>query len=112
MGETAILIWVGVLLVILVNGFAAGVAAMLYIWRRKIRTGGRTALAALAAGIVPGTLIAVIGLSDSSFSGEEPWIIALTFGAFLAIGSVVALPGALVVARKLEAPGDEYRTFE
>ena len=112
MGETAILIWIGALFVIGVNGFAAGIAALLYIWRRRIRRGGRILLAALTAGILPATLIAVIGLSEEGFSGEGPFIVALAFGLLLAVGSVLSLPGAILVAQGLERPGNEFKAFE
>ena len=112
MGATAVLIWVGVVCAVGVNGFAAGIAAMLYIWRKQLRRGARTALAAFAAGTMPATLIAVIGLSEEGFSGEGPLIVSLAFGGIMAVGAAVALPGAMIVARGLERPGDEFRAFE
>ena len=103
MGETAILIWIGALFVIGVNGFAAGIAALFYIWRRRIRRGGR---------ILPAALIAVIGVTEEGFSGEGPFIVALAFGLLLAVGSVLSLPGAILVAQGLERPGNEFKAFE
>ena len=67
---------------------------------------------ALTAGILPATLIAVIGLSEEGFSGEGPFIVALAFGLLLAVGSVLSLPGAILVAQGLERPGNEFKAFE
>lgn len=112
MGDTAILIWLGAVSVIGVNGFAAGIAAMLYIWRRRIGKSGRALLAALAAGLVPAVMVGGIGLIEEGFSGDGPFMVALAFGVFALIGSVVALPGAILVARSIEQPSDDYRFFE
>src|SRR3989337_2152249 len=104
MGETAVLIWLGAVSVIGVNGFAAGIAAMLYIWRRRLGKSGRALLAAFAAGLLPAVMVGGIGLSEEGFSGDGPLMVALVFGVFALIGSVAALPGAILVAQGLEQP--------
>jgi hypothetical protein len=50
------------------------------------------------------------GLPDSS--PEEPLYVALAVALIMAVTMIVSLPGALIVCRKLDAPGDDFRTFE
>jgi peptidoglycan/LPS O-acetylase OafA/YrhL len=110
--ETAVFIWIGAVSIIGLNGFAAGVSAALYIWGKRIRRGGRIMLAAFAAGSIPAAMIAGIGLSEEGFSGEGSMIVVFVFGVFVAVGAVVSLPGAILVARGLERPGDDFKAFE
>ena len=50
-------------------------------------------------------------LLDMSWEVEAPMAV-IGAGVFSAIAVVVSLPGAMLVARKLEGPGDAYKAFE
>lgn len=108
MGSAVILIWLGFVSLIGLNGFAAGVVAILHAWRRKMRRGGRILLASAAAGSLPTSVIFVIMMTES----EELVVVALGLVMVLAVSGVLSLPGAMIVARKLERPGDQFRAFE
>lgn len=112
--EWVIGIWAILVSVIGFNLSAAGMVAILHAWGSKMRRGGRIMMAALVAGLLPASALIAVGLADTvwSSSPEEPFVMALAFGMVLAVATVVSLPGALIVARKLEAPGDDYRAFE
>src|SRR5687767_11061765 len=109
--EWIIGIWMIVISVVGVNLCAAGIAAILHAWRSKFRRGGRVVAAAAVAGFLPSSSLLAVGLAESAWSGpsEEPFVMAIAFGVVMAIAAIVALPGALIVARKLEAPGDDFR---
>ncbi len=111
MSEWIILGWVGLVSVLGLNGTSAGAAAMLHVWGSKTRRGGRMLIASVAAGALPASFIVVVPLAEGG-AGQEPLIWLLALGAVLAVGTVLALPGAIVVSRKLEGPGDDYRAFE
>jgi hypothetical protein len=66
------------------------------------------------AGFIPTSIIVAIGVSEEIAGGsaEEPMIVALACVMIQLIATVVSVPGALIVGRKLDGPGDAYRTFE
>lgn len=107
-------IWVIVIAVVGVNLCAAGVTAILHAWRSNIRRGGRIVAAAAVAGFLPASSFLAVGLiqSLSAASAEEPFVMTFAFAVVMAVATAVALPGAFFVARKLEAPGDDFRVFE
>lgn len=112
--EWIIIIWLIVFSILVFNLCAAGVVAILHAWRSKMRRGGRIVTAAALAGFLPSSTFLAGGLVESltSSSSEEPFVMALAFGMIMLIATVVSLPGALIVARKLDTPGDDFRTFE
>jgi hypothetical protein len=115
MSEAIVGIWLIVVTVLGLNGFAAGMAAALYIWRRGMRRGARIASASTLAGLLPASIFIVAGASElfgASALSEEPVVWVVVVGLVLVVAGVVSLPGALVVGRKLEQPGSEYRAFE
>ena len=111
--EWAVLIWILVSAAAGLNLSAAGVAAILHAWRVNMRRGGRMFAAAVIAALVPTSGFVAIALSESATAtSEDPFIVAIVFLAIQAVCTLVSLPGAAVVARKLEHPGDDFRVFE
>ena len=108
-------VWLTVMSVVVVNLCAAGVIAILHGWRSKTRRGRRILTASAVAGLIPASTMLTIGLAEDgwpSLASEEALIVALAFAVILATAMLVAVPGALVVDRKLDGPGDAYRAFE
>jgi hypothetical protein len=113
MSDTVLAIWVIVVWIFVLNCCAAGVGAMLHIWRRKIRRGGRIVAAAAIAGLLNIGMFVPVAFTDPTWAGPDgPLFLGVVFLGVLVLTFVIALPGAMVVARKLEAPGDDYRAFE
>ena len=112
--EWVVGIWAIVVGIAILNLCAAGVAAVMHAWRSKMRRGGRIVTAAAVTGFLPASTLLAAGIAETAWSStaEEPLVMGLAFAMLLTIGMVVSLPGALLVARKLEAPGDDYRSFE
>jgi hypothetical protein len=111
--EIVIFAWLGIVGVIGLNGFAAGVAAGLHLWQSRMRRAPRIVLAAILTGLLPASLILALGLTDRTFlMGEEPWVIVVAFAMLFGPGAVLALPGAVVITRKLAQPNVDYRAFE
>jgi hypothetical protein len=111
MTDFAIGIWAILISIVILNGCAAGVVAILHAWGSKMRRGGRALAAVLVTGLLPAAMI-LPGFFRTGVFGEESTVVVLGLAMILVLSSVVSLPGALIVARKLEAPGDEFRTFE
>ena len=113
MSETVFAIWVIAVLIVLLNGCAAGVVAILHARRATLRRGRRVMTAAAVTALLLASMFIPFALADFSSTGmEEPIVIGLTLAMVFAVSLVVSIPGALIVARKLEAPGEEFRAFE
>lgn len=114
MSETVITMsWLTIVSIIGLNGCAAGFATMIYLWRRRLRGGPRAMLAAAASGLLPASVFLPMAFTDREFvGGEGPLVAAIAFVVVWGIATCVALPGALTVGRRLEAPGQDYRSFE
>jgi hypothetical protein len=110
MAEWVIGIWAFVVAIVGLNLCAAGMAAILHAWRSQMRRGGRAVLASALSAILPSSFLVVVPLTEGWGEWESGWILAIAMA--LALGTVVSLPGSLFVARKLEAPGDDFRAFE
>lgn len=107
--------WAIVVAVVALNLCAAGVAGIMHAWRSKTRRGGRILAATAVSGSLPGSIFIVAGLVEAGWptsSAEEPLVMAGAVAMVMGLGMLVSLPGAAIVARKLEAPGEDYRTFE
>jgi len=96
------------------NGFAAGMVASLSIWRRRMRRSARIVSASALAGLLPASIFVIAGASElfGTSASEESAVWAFVVGLVLIVAAAVSLPGAIIVGRKLDRPGDEYRTFE
>jgi hypothetical protein len=114
MSELAVIVtWYGTVSLLGLNGCGAGVAAMLYIWRRSMRPGARAVVAASLTGLLPASLVIAMMFTERELVlGEGLGILLLAFAALFAVSTLVALPGALVVTRRLAQPGDDHRYFE
>jgi hypothetical protein len=112
MSDAVLAIWVSLVSIVILNGCAAGVVAMLHAWRSSMRRGSRVTVALAVTAFLPASMFIPAIIKDSLTDAEEPVIMALAVGAIFVVALVTSLPGALIVARKLEAPGDEFRAFE
>jgi hypothetical protein len=96
------------------NGFAAGAVAALHVWRVKLPRESRMFAASAAAGFLPATALICLAMAGSS-QGELPGgatELVVIFGVTFTAALVVSLPGAIIVGRKLDHPGEAHRTFE
>ena len=111
--DALILTWFGVVSLIGLNGFAAGTAAMMSSASRRISRWGRIVFSVLMAGMLPASAVILVLLVPAEFGlGEELRNPLPVFGTLLVIGAAVSLPGAWLITRKLEKPGEEFHAFE
>jgi len=112
--ETVItMAWFAIVSIIGLSGCAAGFATMIFLWRRSLRVGPRATLAAAASGLLPASVFLPMAFTDREFvGGEGPPVAAIAFSILWGIATGISLPGALMVGRRLEAPGQAYRSFE
>ena len=95
----------------ILNGFAAGVVAFLYHWRGVSALGARAVAASFATGTTLALALVATTLGNLMAGGVEET--ALLFGTMLAIGTVVSLPGAFLMSRKIGArPRSDASTFD
>lgn len=105
-------LWTVVVLIIGLNGFAAGMVAVLHIWRGKQSRRSRALTAAALAGLFPG-LIAVAPMAvDMTTGARAPFGLIVGLVVLCAVAMAISLPAALIVARKLDGPGDAFKAFE
>jgi hypothetical protein len=115
MAEFVIGVWAIIIVVIALNGFAAGIAACLYGIRDDLRRGSRNLMASLSAGFLPASFVIVGGFSNlASEVGSDEGILfwAVFFVVVFGIATLLAFPGAMIGSRIAERPGDDFRTFE
>ena len=113
MSDTVIVLWAGLVFALILNGCAAGVVAMLHAWRSSMGRGGKAVAAGFATGVGTGAMFMTFAIDDLTTSDTEgPLVVGLALAVFVAIATVVSLPGALIVARKLDRPGEDFRAFE
>ena len=110
MGETVVAVWSLAVAFVGLNGFAAGIVAVLHAWRSRMRQGGRVGMACLAAGSLPASIFAVVGFAESFASDPGTW--ALVVAGVFAVAAVISLPAAILVSRRLERPRTDYQAFE
>lgn len=111
MSEWVIVGWVAFVILLMLNGTSAGVAALLHCWLGRFGSGARILFAAFAAGALPASFFIVVPLVDGDLR-SQPVYMALALVMVLAVGAGLALPAAIVVTRKLAKPGEDYRAFE
>jgi len=105
-------VWGIVVGVIGLNGFAAGIVTVLHLWKRCQSRGGKVLIAAVSSALLSTGIIGPRLLFLSSAGGTTPAMIALGAIIMFVVAMAASLPGAIIVARKLEAPDDVYRTFD
>ena len=106
-------IWLVLVTIVGLNGIAGGVAAFLHASRSKRSRGGRTFLASAVAGFLPASsIVAIVIVGATEDTTETPMVLVAIFGMCFAVATLVSVPGAIVVANKLESPGEDYRAFE
>jgi hypothetical protein len=112
MSDALLAIWVTLVSIVILNGCAAGVAAMIHARRSPMRRGGRLMLAVGVTALLPTSMFIPAFIGDSLANTEEPYVMAFAVAAIFVVALVTSIPGALIMARKLEQPGDEFRAFE
>jgi hypothetical protein len=105
-------IWIFLVFLVLLNGFAAGTAAVLHVWRSGQSRQSRAVTAAAITGLVPAIMMIPAIIAQGSF--EVPSLVGSIVGIAVLCGltMAVSLPGALIIARKLDGPGNAYAAFE
>jgi hypothetical protein len=112
MSDAVVGTWMILIAIVILNGCAAGVTAMLHV-RRKMRRGARVMTAVLITAVLEASMFVPVAFADAMRARPDGLLVIGTIIAVVFAGAlVVSLPGALVVSRKLEAPRDEYHTFE
>lgn len=86
---------------VIMNGFAAGIVAALHFWNGIAAVARRAMLASLSSGIVSVLLFSGILLEEGFVDSEGMDVLALVCVIFLAVGTVVSLPGAFIMSRKI-----------
>lgn len=105
-------LWTLLVGIIGLNGFAAGMVAVLHVWRSKRPRRSRVLIAATITGLVPAALAAPAMLVDMSSGMVAPVGLLIGIAVACVLAMAASLPGAVIVARKLDGPGDAYRAFE
>ena len=103
-------VWVLLVLLVGLNGFAAGVVAVLHIWSSA--TPRRTRIVSAGAATALLTASPLLALALGGEVTGEPLVLVVLVGLFSVLAAAASLPGALIVARKLEGPVDVVRAFE
>ena len=105
-------LWAIVISIIALNVFSIGIVAVLHLWRRRQSRGGKVLIAAVCTGLLPASLMVPSLLLSVSIGATAPAGLLIGAVVVFVAAMVVSLPGALIVARKLDAPGEDYRAFE
>jgi hypothetical protein len=109
-----VIVWLSVVSLVGLNGFAAGVAAALHIWVGGMRRRRIAILASVVSGFLPASMLVVtggLGRRPVSFF-EDPFVVAAAFAIALGFAALLSFPGATIVARKLDGHRDAVRAFE
>lgn len=87
--------------ILILNGFAAGVVAILYHWRGHTKVGQRALIGGMSSGIA--SLLLFLGpvLLDAIGGTEETLIMLLALTVVAVAGGVVSIPGAILMSRKI-----------
>jgi hypothetical protein len=104
-------LWSLLVTLAMMNLCAAGIAAIVYAWSRRIGHGGRVAIGALVTGSIPVVAFLPIYAGDFLRTPDPEWRFA-AMPVLLIILAVFSAPCAWLVSRKLDAPRDEFRAFE
>jgi len=107
-----IAIWAIVLFVVVLNGFAAGMAAILHVWRTRQPRRSRALTAAAITGLIPVVMSAPAVFAQATVGAVSVFGLIVGFAVVYGLTMAVSLPGALIIARMLEGPGGAYRAFE
>ncbi|RJY08807.1 hypothetical protein [Aurantiacibacter aquimixticola] len=92
--------------IVIMNGFAAGVVAILYHWRGNANVSQRALFGSVVAGLASGTLLLGPFLSEGLIGAGGAGVGAFVIGFMFAAGLIVSLPGAFLMSRKI---GDTRR---
>lgn len=109
---TLVGIWSIVVFFVGINLAAGGVAAILHVRRKGQPRRGRVLTAAAIVALLPTALVIPAMLIPASIGGVAPVGMIVAVVLVFAFGFAGSLPGAVIVARQLDKPGDDYRAFE
>ena len=109
--DAIVLVWLAVVLLIALNGFAAGVAASLHAWKSRMPRAARALTAAVIAGLLPCSVLIFVFLDPVEFRPDGTDLL-VSFGVLFSVGVIGSMPGAWLITRKLAQPGDDFRAFE
>jgi hypothetical protein len=109
--EIPVLVWLGTVTLLAVNGAAAGIAAGLQTASRRMPRAGRIAISAVTAALLP-TSVLILPLIDPIEFGVDLEAGLVLFALMFGGGTVGSLPGAWLMTRRLERARDEFRAFE
>lgn len=105
-------IWVIVIILVLLNGFAAGVAAALHVWRSGQPRRSRAVTAAGITGLLPLVMVFPAAIEPAMRGTASVVGLIIGFIVLCGLSMAVSLPGAVIIARKLDGPGNAYQAFE
>ncbi len=98
--------------IILLNGFAAGVAAAIYLWRRNWSRRRRILVAVGLAGLVPTLMFSGIAIFAPGSVEETGMVVVFLLFVFGGGGALVSLPGAIAMSRRIERGPSLGDTFD
>lgn len=97
---------------ILLNGFAAGMAAAVYLSRRKWSRRRRNLVSVGLTGLVQVLMFSGIAIFAPSAVEEPALVVAFLLLVIGGGGALISLPGALVMSRKIERGPSLGDTFD
>ncbi len=98
--------------IILLNGFAAGMAAAIYLKRREWPRSRRILIAVALAGLIPVLMFSGVALFSPGSVEETGLVIGFLLLVFGGGGALVSLPGAIMMSRMVERGPSLGDTFE
>ena len=105
-------VWAILLSVIGLNLAAGGVAAILHGRRDKQALRSRILTAAALTALWPAGMFIPVMLDGTLDEAHVSIEMLIGAGLLFLVGFAVTLPGALIIARRLERPSEEYHAFE
>ncbi len=98
--------------IILLNGFAAGVAAFLYLRYRHWYRGRRNFIAVAATGAIVALMFTGVAIFAPGSVSEAGLVVSFILIIFGGGGAVLSLPGAIAMSRMVERGPSVGDTFD
>ena len=84
----------------------------MHVWRRRQPRRSRILAAAAVAGLVPAAIAVPSRLIDISVGTQAPFALVVSIAVMSLVAMAASLPGAMIIARKLDGPGNAHMVFE